>query len=122
MHESPKPPDQARPRSRWILGTLAVAAVLAALLIGAMTWFNNGDHLRAPLIRYFRAHTGRDIRIDGPLEVHFLSPHPTVQASRVTIGNPPWAAPGNLAEVESLTAVFDWSFGQGVTLESLELR
>jgi len=122
MDEPPKPPGQSRLRSRWLLGTLAVAAVLAALLIGAMTWINDGDHLRAPLRRYFRSQTGRDIRIDGSLEVSLFSSHPTLQASRVTIGNPPWSAPGNFAEVESLTAVLDWPFGQRITLESLELH
>src|SRR5581483_2407646 len=53
---------------------------------------------------------------------HFFSPHPTVQAFRVTIGNPPWSAPGNRAEIESLTAVFAWSFRQWVIPVSLELH
>lgn len=103
------------------MGTLAVALGLAVLGVIAVAWVD-GDHLRGPLVRYIEAHTGRRIRIDGPLEVHLFSPHPVIKASRVTIGNPAWSTPGNLAEVASLTAVFDLSFGQGATLNSLELH
>ena len=99
-----------------------MATGLLVLVIAALIWINNGDHLRDPLIHYLVAHTGRQIRIDGPLEVHLLSWHPVVKASRVTVGNPPWSPAGNLAEIDSVTAVFDVSPGHRITLESLELH
>ena len=92
------------------------------LVTAAVVWVDNGDHLRGPLIHYVQAHTGRAIRIDGPLEVHLLSWRPVITASRVIIGNPPWSTPGDLAQIESLTAVFDVSPGHTTTLESLELH
>ena len=99
-----------------------MALGLVVLLIVGAAWVNDGDHLRGPFIRYVESHTGRRIRIDGPLEVHLFSWHPVVKASRVTIGNPPWSPPGNLAEIASLTAVFDVSLQHGTTLDSLELH
>ena len=71
MDESPIPPDQSRPRPRWLLGTLVVALGLVVLAVIAVAWLN-GDHLRGPLVRYIESHTGRQVRIDGPLEVHLF--------------------------------------------------
>lgn len=99
-----------------------MALGLAVLGVVGAAWVNDGEHLRDPFIHYVESHTGRRIRIDGPLEVHLFSWHPVVKASRVTIGNPPWSPPGNLAEIASLTAVFDVSLQHGMALESLELQ
>ena len=96
--------------------------LVVLVVITALYWLN-GNHLRGPLVRYIEAHTGREIRIEGPLEVvHLFSRHPVVRAARVSVGNPPWSEPGNLAEVAALTAVFDVSFQHGITLDSLELH
>ena len=122
MDESPKPLEGSRRRPKWVLGTLAVALGLVVLAVIVAQYWLHGNHLRGPLVRYIEAHTGREIRIEGPLEMQLFSRHPFVKASRVTVGNPPWSEPGNLAEVESLTAVFDVSFQHGATLESLELH
>jgi uncharacterized protein involved in outer membrane biogenesis len=89
MDESPIPPDRSPPRPKWLLGTLAVALGLAVLAVIALVWLN-GDHLRGPLVRYIEAHTGRQVRIDGALEVRLFSRHPIIKASGVAIGNPPW--------------------------------
>ena len=122
MDESPKPLDRSRPRPRWLIGTLAVALGLAVVVIVGVAWVNNGEHLRDPLIRYLESHTGRRVRIDGPLEVHLFSWHPVVKAARVTVGNPSWSAAENLAEIDALTAVFDVSLQHGATLDRLELQ
>jgi AsmA family protein len=122
VDESPKSLDGSRRRPKWVLGTLAVALGLVVLAVIVAQYWLHGNHLRDPLVRYIEAHTGREIRIEGPLEVQLFSRHPFVKASRVTVGNPPWSEPGNLAEVESLTAVFDVSFQHGTALESLELH
>jgi uncharacterized protein involved in outer membrane biogenesis len=101
---------------------LAVASGVAALATAGAAWVNNGDHLKGPIIRYVERRTGRQIRIDGPLEVHLFSRHPVLKAARVSIGNPSWSPPGNLAEIAALTAVFDVSLQHGASLNSLELQ
>ena len=122
MDEPPKPLHRSRPRPRWLIGTLAIALGLIVLVMTGVAWVNNGDHFRGPFIRYMESHTGRRVRIEGPLEVHLFSRHPMVKASRVTVGNPSWSAPGNFAEIDAMTAVFDVSFQDGATLDSLELH
>jgi AsmA family protein len=87
-------------------GTLAAALVLLGLLVTAVALVD-GNQLRGPLVRYLTAHTGRPWRIDGPIEAHLVSLHPSLIAGRVTIANPPWAPAGNTAEIARLTIVFD---------------
>ena len=89
-----------------LLGTLAAALVLLGLLVTAVALMD-GNQLRGPLVRYLTAHTGRPWRIDGPIEAHLVSLHPSLIAGQVTIANPPWAPPGNTAEIAKLTLVFD---------------
>jgi uncharacterized protein involved in outer membrane biogenesis len=91
---------KARRALQWSLGTLAV--VIVALVVLA-----NGTTLRGPLIHYLEERTGRQIRINGPLELHLLATHPSLIARNVMVGNPPWSPPGNLAEIDTLTLVFD---------------
>jgi AsmA family protein len=101
---------ESSPNSRralkWSLVTLAAVLVVLGLLVAALALVD-ADHLRAPLTHFIAAHTGRQIRIDGPMKAHLLSLHPSLIAERVTIGNPPWTAPGNIAEIAKLTVVFD---------------
>src|ERR1700742_724941 len=92
------------------LGILAALLVLLGLLVAALAMMS-GNQLRGPLTRYLTAHTGRPWRIDGAVEAHLLSLHPGLIAHRVTIVNPPWAPPGNTAEIDKLTVVFDLPVG-----------
>lgn len=89
-----------------LLGTLAAALVLLGLLVTAVALMD-GNQLRGPLVRYLTAHTGRPWRIDGPIEAHLVSLHPSLIAGQVTIANPPWAPAGNTAEIAKFTIVFD---------------
>ena len=89
-----------------LLGTLAATLVLLGLLVTAVALMD-GNQLRGPLVRYLTAHTGRPWRIDGPIEAHLVSLHPSLIAGRVTIANPPWAPAGNTAEIAKFTIVFD---------------
>src|SRR6267154_995750 len=89
-----------------LLGTLAAALVLLGLLVTAVALMD-GNQLRGPLVRYLTAHTGRPWHIDGPLEAHLVSLHPSLIAGRVTIANPPWAPAGSTAEIAKFTIVFD---------------
>jgi uncharacterized protein involved in outer membrane biogenesis len=102
MNDSPT----ARRGLKGLLGTLAVALAVLGLFVTALALLE-GNRLRAPLIRYFASHYGRQLRIDGPLEAHLLSLHPSFVAEHVTIGNPPWSPAGNMAEIDKLTVVID---------------
>ena len=104
-----------------LLGTLAAVLVLLALFVAALALLD-ANHLRGPLIRYLASHTGREFHIDGPLEAHLLSLHPGFIAEHVTIGNPPWSPPGNMAEIDKLTVVFDLpSFSHELVIRRLEM-
>jgi uncharacterized protein involved in outer membrane biogenesis len=105
-----------------LLGTLAGALVLLGLLVTAVALMD-GNQLRGPLVRYLTAHTGRPWRIDGPIEAHLVSLHPSLIAGRVTIANPPWAPAGNTAEIAKFTIVFDLPlFSQPFAVRKLVLE
>jgi AsmA family protein len=104
-----------------LLGTLAVLLVVLGLFVAALALLD-ANRLRAPLIRYLASHTGRQVRIDGSLEAHLLSLHPTFVAEHVSIGNPPWSPAGNMAEIDRLTVVFDLpSFSHEFAVRRLEM-
>jgi len=94
-----------RTLSRWqkVLPLLAgtVALLLLVVVIGER-------HLRAILLRAAAARTGREIRVDGDFTAHLLSWQPTLTATRVFIGNPPWLPAGLTAEIGSLTLTGQW--------------
>ena len=107
---------------RWSLATLAVVFAIIALIAAALAW-TEGDHLRGPLSGYVSRHTGREIRIDGPLRVHLLSLHPGLIAEHVTIGNPPWTPPGTMAAIGKLTVVLDLPLlGHPFAIRRLEME
>jgi uncharacterized protein involved in outer membrane biogenesis len=97
------------------LGLVVVLAAVLALV--------DADHLRGPLVGYLSRHTGRSIRIDGPLHGHLLTLHPRFVAEHVTIGNPPWSKPGTLATIGKLTVELDLPvFGQAYVLRKLAME
>ena len=108
---------------KWSLGTLAVLIVAVAALI-ATAALMDANHLRGFLVRTIQARTGRQIRIDGPLEVHLLSRTPSVIAVQVTIGNPPWMPPGVTAEIGRLSFSFELFslFSQSCVIRRLEMQ
>ncbi len=103
------------------LATLAVVFVVIGVLAAAVALLD-GNFLRGPLTGFIARHTGRDIRIDGPLSAHLLSLHPRLSAERVTIGNPPWTPPGTMAAIGRLEVVFDLPlFGHSFAIQRLDL-
>lgn len=106
---------------KWALGTLGVLVAFLAILAATVASLD-GNRLRGRLIGYLNNHTGREFQIQGPLELHLLSWHPSVRAAQVMVGNPPWVPPGHMAEIEQVAAVFDLSLFQRPTLRSLELQ
>ena len=67
---------------------------LIALLIAAIItlYFLDWNQMRGPLGRYLSYRTGREVRLDGNLSVKLFSWQPSIDAARVTIGNPSWLA------------------------------
>ena len=105
-----------------LLAALATVLALAALFATALV-FLGGNHLRGPLTRYLSRHYGRQIRIEGTLQTHLLSLHPSFVAEGVTIGNPPWTPPGTMAAIGKLSVVLDLPlFGQSYALRKLTME
>jgi AsmA family protein len=105
-----------------LLGTLAVLLLALGGLIAAVAVLD-ANQLRGPLVRYLTSHSGRPFHIEGPIEAHLLSLHPSLIAERVTIENPPWAPAGNTAEIAKFTVVFDLPlFSQPFAIRRLELE
>ncbi len=108
---------------KWTIGTLAALIVVIALLASALALMD-ANHLRGFLIRTMAAHTGRQIRIDGPLQVHLLSRTPSVIAQQVSIDNPPWMPAGVFAQIGTLSFSFDlWPlFSNSFVFRTLEMQ
>ena len=104
------------------LATLAVVFGAIAVLAAALALVN-GNHLRGPLAGFIARHTGRQIRIDGPLSTHLLSLHPSLIAEHLTVGNPPWTPPGTMAAIGKLTVVLDLPlFGHPFAIQRLAME
>ena len=103
----------------WAGSTLLALAALAVLAAVAL----DAGYLRAPLLKVLAAHTDRPIRVDGSLSVHIFSRNPRLVAERVTIGSPPWAPHGNIAEVGKITVVFATPRpGQELAIDRLQIE
>ena len=64
--------------------------------------------LEAILLSVARSRTGRELRVQGSFESRWLTRTPSLEATRVTIGDPPWMAPGQTAEVGRLLIELRW--------------
>ena len=108
---------------KWSLGTLAVLIAGILVLIAAAALVD-ANHWRGFLVRTVQARTGRQIRVDGPLELHLLSRTPSVIAEQVVIGNPPWMPPGSMAEIGRLSFSFDLLsfFSSSLVIRRLEMQ
>src|SRR5262245_3928895 len=88
-----------------VLVSVLGIVVLALIAFGA---FLSSARFPKLLVDSLAARSQRRSQVDGAFEVNFLSSTPSIAAERVTIGNPPWMTPGNTAEIERLTLVFDF--------------
>ena len=112
----PGPPATRLKKTLLLLGTFVMVSGAALL------WMTEG-HLQRYLLRSFTAHTGRPVRVDGEFQLHLLSRHPHLTATRVTIDNPPWMPPGVTAEVGRLALLLQWQFStRPLQIRRLELE
>jgi AsmA family protein len=99
----------------WTLLSLVALVVLAAVALDA-------GYLRGPLLRLLEAHADRPIRVDGALQLHIFSRYPRLLAEHVSIGNPAWTPPGEMAAIGKLTVVFATPrLGQELSVERLQI-
>jgi uncharacterized protein involved in outer membrane biogenesis len=103
----------------WFAAGLLVVIVLIAALFTAL----DAGYFRQPFIRFVAAQTDRMIQVDGVLEIRLFSSTPRVTAEHVTIGNPPWTAPGIAAQLGKITLILQlpW-FGRSFGIQRLEMH
>ncbi|WP_309645652.1 AsmA family protein [Phenylobacterium sp.] len=102
MTDDTPPPRQKLSRRRkaliWTGGILAVLVVATALFLILFDW----NHLRGPISRYASIRTGREVAIEGNLDVKLWSLRPSATVERIRMGNPTWAGTGDMARIERL--------------------
>jgi AsmA family protein len=103
---------------RWIAGVVVVLLLLI-LCLALMDW----NAARGPLSRIISRHIERPVSI-GHLSVHLLSATPSVDIQDLTIGNPDWAAGGNMVDLPHLhvAAILSRLLVGRLVLQTLELE
>jgi len=88
-----------RTAAAWVGGVLGgvVAAILLFLLLA--DW----NMLRGPISRYASERLHREVVIAGDLDVHPWSWSPSATVNGLRIGNPAWAGPGPMTQIDRLT-------------------
>jgi AsmA family protein len=69
---------------------IAIGGLLVVLLIALAVLDANADALRGPISRMASARLGREVHIDGHLQLHLLSWTPRVVVNQLRIANPDW--------------------------------
>jgi hypothetical protein len=82
----------------------AALGVIGALLLALILflWLADWNRLRGPIGRYASAQTHRHVEIDGDLKVSLLTWTPTVSIGGLRVGQPAWAGPGDMADVQRI--------------------
>jgi uncharacterized protein involved in outer membrane biogenesis len=103
-------------RLTWLQRTLLVLGGSVLLSVAAVVIAE--QHLEALLLHVIKDRTGREVRIAGPFTAHLLARHPSLSASQVSVGNPPWMSPGTMAELGRVVLQLGWR----AALPPLEIR
>jgi AsmA family protein len=91
---------------QWLVGLAVTVAIVVAAVAGFAAAVQAG-FLRNTFLHFVSVRAGRPITVDGALRIELLSWTPSITAERVVIGNPPWMPPGRMAEIGSLSLVFE---------------
>ncbi|HEY2683640.1 MAG TPA: AsmA family protein [Steroidobacteraceae bacterium] len=85
---------------------ILVAALMILVLLPSLALIAlNAGYLHAPLLRLLAWQNHRALQA-GALRLSLLRHNPLVEAQDVTIGNPPWSAPGTMGHIARLTLEF----------------
>ena len=78
------------------------ALVVCSLLVGAVLWLYllDWNTLRGPVARYASQRLGREVRIDGKLDVHLFSLTPRISVSGLKVVNPAWVGQPLAADID----------------------
>jgi len=93
-------PERAHPLRRhrrlaWTSGVFLLLAAAVAVLAAIWDW----NWFRGPLAQVMANRMHRPVTITGNLSVHPFSWQPSATIDGLHVGNPKWAGPGNLADV-----------------------
>ncbi len=91
---------------RWVLLVVAGIVVLAGVVAGYEIATFNPDSLKPRLIAEVRTLTGRTLALNGPLRLR-LSLHPTIEATDVTLSNPPGFSRPEMVQLGALDLGLD---------------
>jgi uncharacterized protein involved in outer membrane biogenesis len=91
---------------RWLVGLAVAVAIVVAAVAGFAAAVQAG-FLRNTFLHLVSVRSGRPVTVDGALRIELLSWTPSITAERVVIGNPHWMPPGRMAEIGSLSLVFE---------------
>jgi uncharacterized protein involved in outer membrane biogenesis len=91
-------------RHRLILMLLAALLLCLVLPILGLVALNAG-YFHAALVRFLAHQNQREVQV-GELRLSLLRHNPLVEATNVTIGNPPWTAPGTMGHIARLRLEF----------------
>lgn len=83
---------------------IIAATITLGLIAGSLVFLMLFDWnwLRGPISRAASASTGREVVLNGDLDVRLFSWTPSATVRRLSIGGPAWAHDRNTAEVEQL--------------------
>src|SRR5215469_16283438 len=87
----------------WLGAALGLIALAIAVFVYLFQW----NWLRGPIDTYASAQLQRRFVIHGDLAVHPWSWTPSASANNVTLGEPGWAGPGEMAAIPKLTLAVD---------------
>lgn len=94
-------------RLRWTLWSWGAfygwsALVLCSLLAGAILWLYllDWNTLRGPVARYASQRLGREVRIEGNLDVHLFSLTPRISVTGLKVVNPAWVGQPLAADID----------------------
>ena len=81
---------------------------LLAVLIAALVtlYFLDWNQMRGPISRYLSHRTGREVRLDGNLDVKLFRWQPSVDAGGIYVGNPKWVGTPQAAKVKEFRVEF----------------
>ncbi len=105
---------------KWIAGVFFVPVVLAILFIAFFGW----NWLHGPIERMALEKTGRELVINGDIEVMFGWHQPRIHATKVSFANPAWAKAKQMVSADDVEITIDLPqiFWQNIVFPEVHLK